>query len=58
MAAELNKLLQLVIDKKASDLHLTVGTPPTVRLNGALRPLNLPPLGPEDTLAFMKAIAP
>jgi twitching motility protein PilT len=55
---ELNKLLQLVVDKRASDLHLTVGLPPTVRLNGSLRPLNLPPLTPDETVAFMKAITP
>jgi twitching motility protein PilT len=55
---ELNKLLQLVVDKKASDLHLTVGIPPTVRLHGNLRPLNLPALTPEDTVSFMKAITP
>lgn len=53
---ELNKLLQLVVDKNASDLHLTVGLPPTIRLHGHLRPLNLPPLTPEDTVAFMRAI--
>jgi len=58
MAVELNKLLQLVVEKKASDLHLTVGIPPTVRLHGNLRPLNLPPLTPDDTVAFMKAITP
>ncbi|HLF95199.1 MAG TPA: type IV pili twitching motility protein PilT, partial [Planctomycetota bacterium] len=58
MAVELNKLLQLVVDKKASDLHLTVGLPPTVRLHGNLRPLNLPPLTPDDTVSFMKAISP
>jgi len=58
MAVELNKLLQLVVDKNASDLHLTVGIPPTVRLHGNLRPLNLPPLTNDDTVAFMKALAP
>jgi twitching motility protein PilT len=58
MAVELNKLLQLVVDKKASDLHLTVGIPPTVRLHGNLRPLNLPALTSDDTVAFMKAITP
>ena len=58
MAVELNKLLQLVVDKKASDLHLTCGLPPSVRLHGNLRPLNLPPLTPDDTISFMKAITP
>src|SRR5262245_416674 len=58
MAVELNKLLNLVVDKKASDLHLTVGLPPTIRLHGNLRPLNLPPLASDDTVSFMKAITP
>ncbi|MBI3268880.1 MAG: type IV pilus twitching motility protein PilT [Planctomycetes bacterium] len=56
MVVELNKLLSLVVEKRASDLHLTVGIPPTIRLHGRLRPLNLPPLTPDDTVAFMKAI--
>ncbi len=58
MVVELNKLLNLVVEKKASDLHLTVGLPPTLRLHSNLRPLNLPPLVPDDTVAFMKAITP
>ncbi|MBI4566117.1 MAG: type IV pilus twitching motility protein PilT [Planctomycetes bacterium] len=58
MAVELNKLLNLVVEKRASDLHLTVGIPPTIRLNGRLKPLNTPPLTPDDTVGFMKSIAP
>jgi twitching motility protein PilT len=58
MTIELNKLLQLMVEKKSSDLHLTVGLPPTIRLHGNLRPLNLPPLTNDDTIGFMKAIAP
>ena len=58
MAVELNKLLNLVVEKKASDLHLTVGIPPTIRISGRLKPLNVPPLTSDDTVAFMKAITP
>jgi twitching motility protein PilT len=58
MAVELNKLLNLVVEKKASDLHLTVGIPPTIRISGRLKPLNVPPLTMDDTVAFMKAITP
>jgi twitching motility protein PilT len=54
---QIDKLLELVVDKGASDLHLAVGTPPVVRLHGKLRALNTPPLTPEDTLALMKSIA-
>ena len=42
----------------ASDLHLTVGLPPTLRIRGHLVPLKTKALKPEDTIALMKAIAP
>ena len=58
MAVGLHKLLQLVVDKKASELRLTVGSPPSLRIHGTPRPLNLPPLTPDDTLRFMRALAP
>jgi twitching motility protein PilT len=37
-----------VLDKKASDLHLTAGSPPMVRIRGALQPLDYPVLTPQD----------
>lgn len=49
-------LLRLVIDEGASDLHLTVGAPPALRLNGNLVKLRLPPLTPEDTETLARAI--
>ena len=36
---DIKNLLQLVIDKKASDLHLIVGSPPTLRISGKLVPI-------------------
>lgn len=36
---ELNKLLKEVVAKDASDLHLSVGRPPTLRINGKLSPI-------------------
>src|SRR5436190_3308133 len=56
MVVELNRLLDLVVEKKSSDLHLTVGMPPTIRLHGHLRPLKLPVLTNDDTVAFMWSI--
>jgi len=35
----IQELLQYVVDNKASDLHVVVGAPPTVRLDGALVPV-------------------
>jgi twitching motility protein PilT len=49
-------LLRLVIDEGASDLHLAVGAPPALRINGRLVKLQLPPLSSEDTEVLARAI--
>ncbi|RME40248.1 MAG: type IV pilus twitching motility protein PilT [Planctomycetota bacterium] len=54
----IDRLLETVVKKNASDLHLTVGRPPVIRLHGHLRSLETKVLGPEDTVALMKAITP
>jgi len=36
---EIKNLLEKVINSNASDLHLTIGAPPTLRINGKLSPL-------------------
>jgi twitching motility protein PilT len=41
-------ILQEMIKQNASDLHLKVGRPPTLRVNGELASLDLPPMRPED----------
>lgn len=46
---DLTDLLTLLIQKGASDLHLTVGTSPQIRVDGKLMPLDLPKLTPDDT---------
>ena len=38
---DLNQLLSYSIDSGASDLHLSVGSIPMVRINGTMKPLNL-----------------
>ena len=53
---EMSELLQLTFDEGASDLHIRVGIPPVLRIHGALSPLDLPPLTPEDTERLMKSI--
>ncbi len=54
----IDRLLETAIKRGASDLHLHVGRPPTLRLNGHLRELQTKTLSPEDTMALMKAITP
>jgi twitching motility protein PilT len=41
-------VLQQLVQRSASDLHLKVGRPPTLRLHGELVALDLPALKPED----------
>ena len=43
-------LLLTTIEKKASDLHLTVGNPPMLRIHGSIQPIDekAVPLTPED----------
>jgi len=55
---QIDKLLQFVISKNASDLHLHVGRPPMVRLYGRLKPLETETLTPEDTAGLMRSITP
>lgn len=44
----LDQLLTLTVERKGSDLHLTAGAPPTVRVYGDLVRLDYPVLGPLD----------
>ncbi len=45
----LAEMLQKVVQSGASDLHLTVGVPPQMRIDGKLRPLEMPVLTAADT---------
>ncbi|MCK5851012.1 MAG: type IV pilus twitching motility protein PilT [Kiritimatiellae bacterium] len=54
---EMNELLQITVDEGASDLHISVGIPPTLRISGGLQALDTPKLTPEDTERLMKSIA-
>jgi twitching motility protein PilT len=45
----LQELLKEVVRRGASDLHITTGSPPQVRVNGKLIPLEGTPLNPNET---------
>ena len=47
--ANLHQLLKAMVEKGASDLHLTTGSPPQLRVDGELIPLKVPPLTPVET---------
>src|SRR5204863_1957809 len=53
------ELLELVLERGASDLHLTSGSPPVIRLHGDLVPLsNYPELSPQGLRSMIYAILP
>jgi twitching motility protein PilT len=54
----IDKLLQTVVSRKASDLHITVGQPPVLRMDGRMQKLETKVLEPEDTVSLMKSITP
>ncbi len=45
-----------MVQRNASDLLLKVGRPPTIRLNGELQPLEMPPVKPEDVKALAEQV--
>ncbi|MDB5290315.1 MAG: pilT 3, partial [Phycisphaerales bacterium] len=55
---QIDRLLETVVKKKASDLHLAVGKPPVLRMHGHMRELQTKVLEAEDTVALMKSITP
>lgn len=72
MSLQIQELLTLAVARKASDLHLTVGVPPVLRINGELHPLaqgEMPggaalqgeeaakPLAREDIVALLQQLA-
>ena len=52
----MKELLELVIQKKASDLHIAVGIPPILRIDGKLVPTEYEPLTAEDTKSLIYSI--
>lgn len=47
--ANLHQLLKAMVEKGASDLHITTNSPPQLRIDGKLVPLKTPPLTPVET---------
>ncbi len=52
----LKEILELVVSKDASDLHITAGAPPIIRIDGILYPTDFPLLTPADTKSLIYGI--
>ncbi|MFP4379018.1 MAG: type IV pilus twitching motility protein PilT [Candidatus Sumerlaeia bacterium] len=55
---EMNQMLKIIVDRDASDLHLTVGKPAVMRNNGVLEIVDPDILTPDDTERLMREITP
>ena len=53
---EFDSLLKLMVDKSASDLFITVGVPPSVKINGKVLPVGRIPLAPEAARELVEGI--
>ena len=53
---ELDRLLKLMTDKGASDLHLKPTRPPLLRISGKLIPIDLPPITPDEMSQMLHGI--
>ncbi len=49
LRVNLHQLLKAMIEKGASDMHITTGSPPLLRIDGSVVPLKLPALSPIET---------
>ncbi len=50
---EISELLTFSVKNKASDLHLSAGLPPMIRVNGDIRRINVPPLSNQEVRAMV-----
>ena len=52
----LTQLLKALIDQKGSDLHISPDTPPRLRIDGALLPLDVPALNPQESMQLCYSV--
>ena len=53
----LDRLLRAMVQFKASDLHVQTGSPPTLRINNDITPLDLPPVTADEVAGLVRDVA-
>ena len=56
MAVMLHQLLKTLVEQSGTDLHITTNSPPQIRVDGKLVPLQLPPLNASETKALAYSV--
>jgi twitching motility protein PilT len=55
-SSELSHFLDYALENNASDIHILAGSPPMVRIDGALRPIDVPPLTPDKSTSLIMGL--
>jgi len=56
MAISIQELLQIAVERDASDIHITTYIPPRLRIDGTLVSLDHPPLTPAETKTLVYSL--
>ena len=56
MGVTLHQLLKTLVDQAGTDLHITTNSPPQIRIDGRLVPLQLPPLNAAETKQIVYSV--
>ncbi|MDQ6825479.1 MAG: PilT/PilU family type 4a pilus ATPase, partial [Candidatus Eremiobacteraeota bacterium] len=56
LGLRMDELMRVTIERGASDLHMSVGLPPMLRIDGRLTPTEFPKLAPDDTKRLIYSI--
>jgi twitching motility protein PilT len=56
MDYSMQQLLRTLVQQGASDLHISAGSPPRLRIDGQVAPLNLPPMTSQKTLELCYSV--
>ncbi len=56
--AKIDSFFNLMFEQNASDLHMSSGNPPILRINGELHRVDFPPLESDELKAMLYEITP
>jgi twitching motility protein PilT len=52
----MHQLLKTLVDQGGTDLHVTTNSPPQIRIDGKMVPLQVPPFGPPETKSLIYSV--
>ena len=56
MAVTMHQLLKTLVDQGGTDLHITTNSPPQIRIDGKMVPLQVPPMNASETKGLVYSV--